>query len=274
METANTLRPLSDCRRIVVKVGTSTLTHRTGRMNLRRFHNLVRVLADLSNAGKQLILVSSGAVGLGVGQLGLRERPTDTPTKQACAAVGQCELMYLYDRQFGNYSVNVAQVLLTKAILTNNGGENAGNCMERLLELGVIPIVNENDTVAIDELELEIGENDSLAAIVAKLVHADTLVLMSDIDGLYSADPHKDENAELIPVVYEITPEIEGIAGGAGTPNARGGMATKISAAKMATEAGIDMVIVNGEKPEHLYDLLLNDESVGTRFVAKMHAQC
>ena len=263
------LRRLSDSRRIVVKVGTSTLTHRTGRMNLRRFHNLVRVLADLSNAGKQLILVSSGAVGLGVGQLGLRERPTDTPTKQACAAVGQCELMYLYDRQFGNYSVNVAQVLLTKAILTNNGGENAGNCMERLLELGVIPIVNENDTVAIDELELEIGENDSLAAIVARLVHADTLVLMSDIDGLYSADPHKDENAELIPVVYEITPEIEGIAGGAGTPNARGGMATKISAAKMATDAGIDMVIVNGERPEHLYDLLLNDLQLGTRFVAK-----
>lgn len=267
METHNSLRPLSESKRIVVKVGTSTLTHRTGRMNLRRFHNLVRVLADLSNAGKQLILVSSGAVGLGVGQLGLRERPTDTPTKQACAAVGQCELMYLYDRQFGNYSVNVAQVLLTKAIL-NNGGVNAGNCMERLLELGVIPIVNENDTVAIDELELEIGENDSLAAIVAGLVHADTLVLMSDIDGLYSADPHKDENAELIPVVTEITPEIEAVAGGAGTPNARGGMTTKISAAKIATEAGIDMVIMNGEKPERLYDLLLNDEAVGTRFTA------
>jgi len=267
LETQNTLRPLSESQRIVVKVGTSTLTHRTGRMNLRRFHNLVRVLADLSNAGKQLILVSSGAVGLGVGQLGLRERPTDTPTKQACAAVGQCELMYLYDRQFGNYSVNVAQVLLTKAIL-NSSGVNAGNCMERLLELGVIPIVNENDTVAIDELELEIGENDSLAAIVARLVHADTLVLMSDIDGLYSADPHKDENAKLIPIVREITPEIEAVAGGAGTPNARGGMATKIAAAKISTEAGIDMVILNGEKPERLYDLLLNDEQVGTRFVA------
>ncbi|MBR6717692.1 MAG: glutamate 5-kinase, partial [Oscillospiraceae bacterium] len=217
----------------------------------------------------QLILVSSGAVGLGVGQLGLRERPTDTPTKQACAAVGQCELMYLYDRQFGNYSVNVAQVLLTKAILNSNGGVNAGNCMEKLLDLGVIPIVNENDTVAIDELELEIGENDSLAAIVAGLVHADTLVLMSDIDGLYSADPHKDPDAELIPIVREITPDIESIAGGAGTPNARGGMATKIAAAKMAVDAGIDMVIMNGEKPENLYDLLLHDEAVGTRFIAK-----
>ena len=267
------MRALSECQRIVVKVGTSTLTHRTGKMNLRRFHNLVRVLADLSNAGKQIILVSSGAVGLGVGQLGLRERPTDTPSKQACAAVGQCELMYLYDRQFGNYSVNVAQVLVTKAILNSKGGVNAGNCMERLLEMGVIPIVNENDTVAIDELELEIGENDSLAAIVARLVHADALILMSDIDGLYSADPHKNENAELIPVVTEITPEIEAIAGGAGTPNARGGMATKINAAKMATEAGIDMIIMNGEKPERLYDLLLNDESVGTRFIAK-NAEC
>jgi glutamate 5-kinase len=237
-------------------------------MNLRRFHNLVRVLADLSNAGKELILVSSGAVGLGVGQLGLRERPTDTPTKQACAAVGQCELMYLYDRQFANYSVNVAQVLLTKAVLTNNGGVNAGNCMERLIELGVIPIVNENDTVAIDELELEIGENDSLAAIVAKLAKADLLVLMSDIDGLYSADPHKDESAELIPVVPEIDDFIESIAGGAGTPNARGGMATKISAAKIATGAGIDMVIMNGVKPEYLYDLLCEDKPVGTRFLA------
>ena len=262
------MRALSQCQRIVVKVGTSTLTHRTGKMNLRRFHNLVRVLADLCNAGRQLILVSSGAVGLGVGQLGLRERPTDTPSKQACAAVGQCELMYLYDRQFGNYSVNVAQVLLTKAILNSNGGVNAGNCMEKLLEMGVVPIVNENDTVAIDELELEIGENDSLAAIVAGLVHADLLVLMSDIDGLYSADPHKDANAELIPVVSQITPAIEAIAGGAGTPNARGGMATKISAAKMATANGIDMVIMNGEKPERLYDLLLEDKAVGTRFLS------
>lgn len=267
------LSPLSQCRRIVIKVGTSTLTHRTGRMNLRRFHNLVRVLADLSNAGKELILVSSGAVGLGVGQLGLRERPTDTPTKQACAAVGQCELMYLYDRQFSNYSVNVAQVLLTKAILNSNGGTNAGNCMERLIEMGVIPIVNENDTVAIDELELEIGENDSLAAIVAGLVHADLLVLMSDIDGLYSADPHKDADAKLIPVVEEITPAIEGIAGGAGTPNARGGMATKINAAKVANGEGIDMVIMNGERPECLYDLLLNDEKVGTRFVSQKAKQ-
>ena len=263
------MQPLSACRRIVVKVGTSTLTHPTGKMNLRRFHNLVRVLADLSNAGKELILVSSGAVGLGVGQLGLRERPTDTPTKQACAAVGQCELMYLYDRQFANYSVNVAQVLLTKAILNSNGGVNAGNCIEKLLQLGVIPIVNENDTVAIDELELEIGENDSLAAIVAGLAKADLLVLMSDINGLYSADPHRDPNAELIPIVPEINGFIEQIAGGAGTPNARGGMTTKVAAAKIATAAGIDMVIMNGEKPERLYDLLIADEPVGTRFLSK-----
>ncbi len=265
-QTAN--RMPSQCKRVVVKVGTSTLTHPTGRMNLQRFHNLVRVLADLHNAGKELILVSSGAVGLGIGKLGLRERPTATPQKQACAAVGQCELMYLYDRQFGNYSVTVAQILLTKAVLNSDGGVNAGNCMAQLIEMGVIPIVNENDTVAIDELELEIGENDSLAAIVAKLVHADLLVLMSDIDGLYSADPHKDENAKLIPVVEQIDESIEKIAGGAGTPNGTGGMATKISAAKIATDAGIDMVILNGDRPENLYDLFA-DQPIGTRFIAK-----
>lgn len=271
METQQTtMRPLSECRRIVIKVGTSTLTHHTGRMNLRRFHNLVRVLADLSNAGKQIILVSSGAVALGVGQLGLQQRPTDTPTKQACAAVGQCELMYLYDRQFGNYSVNVAQILVTKAILNHSSsGINAGNCMERLLEMGVIPIVNENDTVAIDELEFEIGENDSLAAFVAELVHADALVLLSDIEGLFSADPHCHEDAELIPVVKEIDGFIESIAGGAGTANARGGMATKVAAAKIAAENGIDMIIMNGDDPNRLYDLLLGDQPVGTRFVAR-----
>ena len=258
----------SQCKRVVVKVGTSTLTHPTGRMNLQRFHNLVRVLADLHNAGKELILVSSGAVGLGIGKLGLRERPTATPQKQACAAVGQCELMYLYDRQFGNYSVTVAQILLTKAVLNSDGGVNAGNCMAQLIDMGVIPIVNENDTVAIDELELEIGENDSLAAIVAKLVHADLLVLMSDIDGLYSADPHRDENAELIPVVEQIDENIEKIAGGAGTPNGTGGMATKISAAKIATDAGIDMVILNGDRPENLYDLFA-DKQIGTRFISQ-----
>lgn len=261
------LRKLSDCRRVVIKLGTSTLTHPTGRMNLRRFHNLVRVMADLHNAGKELILVSSGAVGLGIGKLGLRERPSSTPAKQACAAVGQCELMYLYDRQFANYSVTVGQVLLTKAVLNTDGGTNAGNCIEELLKMGIIPIVNENDTVAIDELELEIGENDSLAAIVAGISKADLLILMSDIDGLYSADPHKDTSASLIPIVYEIDESIEKIAGGAGTPNARGGMATKISAAKIANRHGIDMVIVNGQRPEVLYDLF-EDLSIGTRFIA------
>ena len=267
-ETVQSIKKPSECNRIAIKLGTSTLTHPTGRMNLQRFHNLVRVLADLHNAGKELILVSSGAVGLGIGKLGLRERPTATPEKQACAAVGQCELMYLYDRQFSNYSVTVAQVLLTKAVLNSDGGVNAGNCMTQLIQMGVIPIVNENDTVAIDELELEIGENDSLAAIVAKIAHADLLVLMSDIDGLYSADPHRDETAHLIPVVEQINEEIEQIAGGAGTPNGTGGMATKIAAAKIATAAGIDMLIVNGDRPENLYDLF-NDRPIGTRFIAK-----
>lgn len=268
MDTREQMRKqISQCRRVVIKLGTSTLTHPTGRMNLRRFHNLVRVMADLHNAGKELILVSSGAVGLGIGKLGLRERPTATPAKQACAAVGQCELMYLYDRQFANYSVAVAQVLLTKAVL-HDGGMNAGNCIEQLLQMGVVPIVNENDTVAIDELELEIGENDSLAAIVAGISNADLLILMSDIDGLYSEDPHKNADARLIPVVYEIDASIERIAGGAGTPNARGGMATKIAAAKIAGGYGIDMVILNGQQPDLLYDLF-SDLPVGTRFVAQ-----
>lgn len=258
-------------QRVVIKLGTSTLTHPTGRMNLQHFHNLVRNFADLFNAGIELILVSSGAVSLGMSKLGLQERPIATPAKQACAAVGQCELMYLYDRQFANYNVTVAQVLLTKAVL-NESSENAGNCMEELIRRGVVPIVNENDTVAIDELQLEIGENDSLAAIVAGLVHADLLVLLSDIDGLYDADPHRDSAAKLIPIVERIDDSIEALAGGAGTPNAKGGMVTKIAAAKIATAQDIDMVILNGQRPDNIYDLLMKGKPVGTRFLAQPKA--
>lgn len=259
---------LSKKKRIVIKLGTSTLTHKTGLVNLRRIHNLVRVLADLHNAGREIVIVSSGAVGLGTGKLALGKRPTDTPTKQAAAAVGQCELMYMYDKQFANYSVTVAQILLTKAILENDRKRNVENCFARLLGMGVIPIVNENDTVAIDELELEIGENDSLSAEVAILAKADLLVILSDIDGLYSADPHKSEDAKLIPVVEQIDAHIEEIAGGAGSQFGTGGMATKINAAKIATAAGIDMVIMNGNDPERLYDLF-EDQPVGTIFLAQ-----
>jgi len=258
---------ISNKKRIVIKLGTSTLAHKTGRLNIRRMGNLVRVLSDLQNSGKEIIIVSSGAVGLGVGKLGLREKPTDTPTKQAAAAVGQCELMYLYDDLFDNYGITVAQVLLTKAIIGTEREKNVENAMEKLISMGVVPIVNENDTVAIDELELEIGENDSLSAVVARLAHADLLIILSDIDGLYDSDPHKNPDAHFIPVVTEIDSSIEKMAGGAGSKLGTGGMATKINAAKIANDAGIDMIIMNGNNPDKLYGLFENDET-GTIFIS------
>lgn len=258
---------IADKKRIVIKLGSSTLTHKTGRLNLRKIESLVKVIADLYNSGKEIIMVSSGSVALGMGKLGLKERPTDTPSKQACASVGQCELMYMYDKLFDNYGITVSQVLLTKTVIETERQKNVENTFKRLLEFNVIPIVNENDTVAIDELELEIGENDSLSAIVSKLCGADLLVILSDIDGLYSADPHKSDNARLIPVVTEISAYIENIAGGAGSTLGTGGMSTKINAGKIATENGIDMVIMNGSHPEQLYDLFEN-KPVGTLFLA------
>lgn len=258
------MRP-SEKQRIVIKLGTSTLAHSTGKLNIRRMTRLVRVLADLQNSGKELVIVSSGAVGLGVGKLGLKSKPSDTPSKQACAAVGQCELMYMYDNLFDDYGITVAQILLTKTIIEKN---NVVNTFEKLISMGVVPIVNENDTVAIDELELEIGENDSLSAIVANLAKADLLIILSDIDGLFSSDPRTDENAELIPVVHNIDSSIENIAGGAGSSLGTGGMATKINAAKIATQSGIDMIIMNGNNPEKLYDLF-EDKPVGTLFEAQ-----
>ena len=247
--------------RIVVKVGTSTLAHPGGRMNIRRVELLCKVLSDLKNAGNEVVLVSSGAIGMGVGKLGLPGRP----------AVGQCELMYTYDKLFGEYNHTVAQILLTADDIQDRCRSNHVNAtLERLLGLGALPIVNENDAVSIDEIGIHttIGENDSLSAIVAKLIGADVLVLLSDIDGLYTADPRKDPNATLIPVVEQITPEILALAGGAGSALGSGGMATKLKAAQIATEAGIDMLITNGEKPEGLY-ALLEGGSVGTRFVGK-----
>ena len=255
---------ISEKKRIVIKLGTSTLAHSTGKLNLRRVNNLVRVIADLQNSGREIIMVSSGAMGLGVGKLGMKHKPTDVPSKQAAAAVGQCELMYMYDQLFGNYNVSVAQILLTKTII---GRKNVENTFEKLIEMGVIPIVNENDTVAIDELELEIGENDSLSAIVAEIANADLLVILSDIDGLYNKDPHSNDDAELIPVVTEINEYIEHIACGAGSSLGTGGMSTKINAAKIAFDAGIDMVIMNGDNPDKLYDLF-EDKPVGTLFLA------
>lgn len=259
------MKRISKRKRIVVKVGTSALTHKTGMLNIRRVGQLVRTLADLHNAGHEVVLVSSGAIGLGMGKLGLREKPKDTPGKQACAAVGQCELMYMYDNLFADYSITVAQMLLTKYVLLEDRRTNVENAMERLITHRVIPVINENDTVAIDELELEVGENDSLAAIVATIAKADLLVIMSDIDGLYDKDPHKEKDAKLIPVVNEITEDIKALAGGVTTKFGTGGMVTKINAVEIAYEAGIDVVIMNGKKPEKLYDLF-EDKDVGTLF--------
>lgn len=256
---------ISDKKRIVIKLGTSTLAHKTGKLNIRRMTNLVRVMADLHNSGKEIIIVSSGAIGLGTGKLGLKQRPSDTPSKQAAAAVGQCELMYMYDNLFDEYGITVAQILLTKTIIENERRKNVENTFERLLSMGVIPVVNENDTVAIDELELEIGENDSLSAIVAKISKADLLIILSDIDGLYDHDPHTSDEAKLIKEVGCIDSYIENIAGGAGTSLGTGGMITKINAAKIATQAGIDMIIMNGNNPDHLYDLFDNKQ-YGTLF--------
>ena len=259
------MRKISERKRVVVKVGTSTLTHRTGRLNIRRVENLVKTLADLQNAGHEIVLVSSGAIALGMGKLGMTKRPSDTPGKQACAAVGQCELMYMYDKFFAEYSIVVAQVLLTKYVLLEDRRQHVVNSMERLLSQGVSPIVNENDTVAIDELELEVGENDSLAANVATIANADLLVIMSDIDGLYDKDPHVHENANLIPEVGEITDDIRSLAGGAGSALGTGGMATKIKAVEIAHAADIDVVLMNGKNPHKLYDLF-EDKPVGTLF--------
>lgn len=255
---------LSDAKRIVVKVGTSTLTHQSGLLNIRRIETLVKVLSDMKNAGKELILVSSGAIGVGVGKLSLPSRPTDMPTKQACAAVGQCELMYEYDKLFGEYNHNVAQVLLTRDIIEQDSRKaNVINTFERLLELGVIPVVNENDTVSTEEIEF--GDNDTLSAIVSELVSADLLILLSDIDGLYDADPKKNPQAKLIPVVHKIDEELEAAAGGKGSSLGTGGMATKLQAGRICLAASISMIIANGEHPALLYDLL-DGKQVGTLF--------
>ena len=252
--------------RIVVKVGTSTLAHATGRLNIRHVEELVKVLSDLKNAGHQVILVSSGAIGMGVGKLNLPGKPSDMPTKQAAAAVGQCALMYTYDKLFLQYNHTVAQVLLTGEDVDHpERRENFENTMERLLELGALPVINENDTIA--TAEIKVGDNDTLGAIVACCTKADLLVLLSDIEGLYTADPRKDPNAKLIPTVEEVTPEIEALAGGVGSSLGTGGMATKLRAAKMVIAQGCDMVITNGEHPERLYDIA-EGKDVGTRFVA------
>ncbi len=253
--------------RIVVKVGTSTLTHGHGGLNIRCVEELCKVLSDLKNAGHDVILVSSGAIGMGVGKLSLPARPADIPGKQATAAVGQCELMYIYDKMFGEYNQTVGQLLITNQVMKGGkSSENFTNTLFRLLEWNVIPIVNENDTMAVHEIE--IGDNDTLSAIVARAAQADLLILLSDIDGLYTADPHKHPEAKRIPVVEEVTPEIEAMAGSAGSALGTGGMMTKLNAAKMVWEQGIDMIIAYGARPAILYDIL-EGKPIGTRFLGR-----
>ena len=254
--------------RIVIKIGTSTITHPTGRLNIRQMEALCKVLSDLKNEGHEVILVSSGAIGMGVGKLSLPTRPKDTTTKQACAAVGQCELMYTYDRLFNAYNHTVAQILLTGVDVEHTERRvNFQNTLSRLLELGALPIINENDTVATDEIT-SIGDNDTLAAIVSHCIHADLLVLLSDIDGLYTANPHTHPEAQLVPLVEEITPEILALADGAGSALGTGGMSTKLRAAQMVTAEGADMVIANGSHPELLYDIA-DGRPAGTRFAGR-----
>ena len=253
--------------KVVVKVGTSTLAHATGRLNIRHVEELCKVLSDLKNAGHQIVLVSSGAIGMGVGKLMLPGRPEDMPTKQAAASVGQCELMYTYDRLFTQYNHTVGQMLITGEDVEHpERSTNLKNTLGRLLELGALPIVNENDTVSTTEISL--GDNDTLAAILARSVDADLLVLLSDIEGLYTQDPRKNPQAKLLEVVEEITPEIEALGGGKGSSLGTGGMATKLRAARIATQAGMDMVIANGAHPERLYDIV-EGRSAGTRFLAR-----
>ena len=253
--------------RIVVKIGTSTLAHPTGHLNIRRVEQLCKTMSDIKNAGHEMILVSSGAIDMGVGKLGLRERPKDIPSKQAAAAVGQCELMYTYDKLFSEYHHTVAQLLITADNLTNETRHtNFTNTLNRLLELGALPIINENDTVATEEIV--IGDNDTLAAQVAETIGADLLILLSDIDGLYTADPHDDPDAKLLHKVTRIDDAIRNLAGVSSTSQGTGGMVTKLRAAEICLNCGCDMVIANGNNPVNLYDII-DGKDVGTRFTEK-----
>lgn len=258
------IKRLKEARRIVVKVGTSTLTYSTGRINLRRMEQLSRTLADLCHAGREIVLVSSGAVGVGMSKIGMTEKPKTVREKQSCSAIGQSELMSIYGKLFGEYGCDVAQVLLTKHVVEDEQHKkNTIITFNTLLEWGVIPIVNEND--AISAAELEFGDNDTLAAMVANLIQADLLILLSDIDGLYNADPHRDENAHLIDEIDEITDDLFHIAGNSGSNRGTGGMVTKLIAAKNVMSAGINMVIANGQNPAVIYDIL-DGKRVGTLF--------
>ncbi|MDO4562631.1 MAG: glutamate 5-kinase [Clostridia bacterium] len=252
-------------KRIVIKVGTSTLAHPSGKLNLRHIEELTRAVSDLCNRGIEVVLVSSGAIGAGMGKLSLKNRPADVREKQACAAVGQAELMTMYIRFFAMYSQTAAQILITKDVIDDpNRHENAVNTFNTLLDWHIIPIVNENDTISVEEILF--GDNDTLSAIVATIVKADTLIILSDIDGLYDKDPRLHKDAKIIQTVHEITPDIMHAAAPSATAQGTGGMTTKIHAAKIALENGIDMIIANGKNPEKALYSILDGESIGTLF--------
>lgn len=253
--------------RVVIKIGTTTLAHPSGHLNIRRVEELCKIISDIKNAGHEIILVSSGAIGMGVGKLGLHSRPSDIPTKQAAAAVGQCELMYIYDKLFSEYHHTVAQLLITGDDVENEERHtNFSNTLNRLLELGAMPIINENDTVS--TAEIVIGDNDTLAAIVAQSVKADLLILLSDIDGLYTADPHANPNAKLLHHVEKVDEEIMALAGVSASGQGTGGMVTKLQAARICMGCGCDMVIANGANPANLYDIV-DGKQIGTTFTEK-----
>ncbi len=253
--------------RIVIKIGTSTLTHANGCLNVRSTENLCKIVSDIKNQGNEVVLVSSGAIGMGVGKMSLKEKPTDMPTKQAAAAVGQCELMYTYDKMFSDYNHTIGQILITGDDFSHaDRHQNFVNTVDRLIEFGVLPIINENDSISTNEIK--VGDNDTLSALVAKSIGADLLIILSDIDGLYTADPHTHPSAQLISRVEELTPEIRALGEGAGSMLGTGGMKTKLDAAEICVSAGCEMVIMNGKNPVLLYDLF-EGKSVGTRFVVK-----
>ncbi|MCI1965557.1 MAG: glutamate 5-kinase [Oscillospiraceae bacterium] len=261
---------VTQAKRMVIKVGTSTLTYESGKLNLRRIERLCKVLSDLQNSGREIVLVTSGAIGVGVGKLGLRERPQETEKRQAVAAVGQCELMFIYDKFFGEYNRTVAQVLLSGDVTANEyTRKNTENTFKQLISMDIIPVVNENDTVVVDELVgNQIGDNDTLSAMVARLIGADLLVILTDIDGFYDGNPVVDANARRIPFVPQVTDEIRELAGGAGSRRGTGGMRTKVDAAASVNEAGIPCCIISGAYPEKLYDLF-EGAQIGTVFGAK-----
>ncbi len=254
-------------QKTVIKVGTSTLTYDNGKVNYRRIESLCKVLADLQNSGEDILLVSSGAVGVGMGKTGLSRRPSEIKKKQALAAIGQCELMFMYDKIFGEYNHSVAQILLTAdAVETETKRQNINNTIDELLLMGIIPIINENDTVSTDELEgNNFGDNDMLSAIVSHITGADRLVILTDIDGLYDSNPRQNENAKKIDVVTKINLDM---AAGTGSNRGTGGMITKLQAADYATKRGIEVHVMNGNNPKQIYDIF-EGKTPGTKFLKR-----